>query len=184
MDGFWLSLAVVFVAELGDKSQLMALAFATRYRPARVLIGISIATLVMCLAAVLVGSLLSSALPTKSLEIVAGIAFLAFAVWTLREHDDTDETVTDDRPVSVVGIGLAFLVAEIGDKTMLATLTLAMTGSWLGVWLGSSLGMIGAVALAVVIGHQLGTRLPRRAVRLVSVALFAIFGVLLLAGVG
>ena len=183
MEAFWVSLAVVFVAELGDKSQLMALAFATRYRAAHVIVAIVGATAVMMLGAVLVGNLLSAALPTRILAVAAGVAFLGFAIWTLVGRDDDDPPgsgarVTEGRS-PVLGIGLAFLVAELGDKTMLATITLAATGSWIGVWLGSTLGMAGASVLAVAVGNRLGARLPTRLVRIGAAALFAVFGVIM-----
>ena len=91
MDAFLLSFAVIFVAELGDKSQLMALAFATRYRPIDVLVGISIATLLVHLGSVLLGAVVATALPTRAISIVAGLAFFVFAAWTLRGDTLDDE---------------------------------------------------------------------------------------------
>ena len=84
MDAFLVSFAVIFVAELGDKSQLMALAFATRYRPMPIRIGITIATAIVHAVSVLVGGLLGASLPTDTINIVAGVAFFGFAAWTLR----------------------------------------------------------------------------------------------------
>ena len=93
MAAFFLSLAVIFVAELGDKSQLMALAFATRYRPLPVLVGISIATALVHLVSVLVGAVLGAAMPTHVINIVAAVSFVGFGLWTLRgdELSDDDE---------------------------------------------------------------------------------------------
>ncbi len=179
---FWLSLGVVFVAELGDKSQLMALTFATKYRPALVMTGIVAATVLINAISVGVGYGLGLALPTRWISLVAGLLFLGFALWTLRGENEEDDEVLSrvgSGPV-VMTVGSAFLLAELGDKTMLATITLASQNGWAGTWLGATLGMVAAAALAIVVGRQLGKRLPERAVRYVAAALFAGFGVWLL----
>jgi putative Ca2+/H+ antiporter (TMEM165/GDT1 family) len=179
---FWLSFGVVFVAELGDKSQLMALTFATKYRPALVMTGIVAATVLINAISVGVGYGLGLALPTRWISLVAGLLFLGFALWTLRGEDEEGDEILSrvgSGPV-VVTVGSAFLLAELGDKTMLATITLASQNGWAGTWLGATLGMIAAAALAITVGRQLGKRLPERAVRYVAGALFAVFGVWLL----
>jgi Ca2+/H+ antiporter, TMEM165/GDT1 family len=179
---FWLSFGVVFVAELGDKSQLMALTFATKYRPALVMTGIVAATVLINAISVGVGYGLGLALPTRWISLVAGLLFLGFALWTLRGEDEEDDEVLSrvgSGPV-VMTVGSAFLLAELGDKTMLATITLASQNGWAGTWLGATLGMVAAAALAIIVGRQLGKRLPERAVRYVAAALFAGFGVWLL----
>src|ERR1700716_1738079 len=84
MATFWLALAVIFVAELGDKSQLMALAFAARYKALPVLIGITAATAGVHALSVIVGVVVGASIPTSSISLVAGVAFFAFAAWTLR----------------------------------------------------------------------------------------------------
>ena len=174
----------IFVAEMGDKSQLMALAFATRYRMIPVLIGITAATALVHGVSVLVGAALGASIPTHAITIVAGLAFLAFGVWTLRGDELTDE---DERRASsqssrstILTVGVVFFLAELGDKTMLATITLATQGGLFGTWLGSTLGMVVADALAIVAGRLLGSHLPERAVRLGAAALFFAFGVGLL----
>src|SRR5688572_16581038 len=116
---------VVFVAELGDKSQLLALTLATRYRPVPVLAGLALAAAGLMLLAVAAGAALSAALPTEALSVAAGLAFLVFAALTLRsaEGDVDDEGVAlGPRQPGVLTVAGAFAVAELGDKTMLATL--------------------------------------------------------------
>jgi Ca2+/H+ antiporter, TMEM165/GDT1 family len=183
MHAFFLSLVVIFVAELGDKSQLMAMAFATRYKPLPILIGITIATAAVHAVSVLVGSLLGARLPTTAITLVAGIAFLGFAVWTYRGDElDEDEAARVDRDnrSAVVAASVAFFLAELGDKTMLATITLASTQGAFGTWLGSTIGMVAADALAIGVGAVLGARLPERAIRIGATVAFAVFGVVLL----
>lgn len=182
MNAFALSFGVILLAELGDKSQLMALAFASRYRAWTVLVAVSLATLLVHAGSVLLGSAFALALPTAAIQVVAGVAFFGFAAWTIRgdELGDRDE----DRAKragrwALVTIGSAFFLAELGDKTMLATVTLATTEEPWGTWLGSTAGMVVADALALAIGAVLGTRLPERAIKMFAAAAFVVFGVLL-----
>jgi putative Ca2+/H+ antiporter (TMEM165/GDT1 family) len=184
MHAFLISFGVIFVAELGDKSQLMALTFATRYPAIPILIGITIATSVVHAFSVLAGALIGAALPTDVINIVAGVAFLGFAAWTAR-GDKLDEAErarsTKDHRSAVVAASVAFFLAELGDKTMFATVTLATTEGAIGTWLGSTLGMVAADALAIGVGVLLGARLPERAIRIGATIAFVTFGLLLIA---
>ena len=178
-----LSFAVIFVAELGDKSQLMALTFATRYKTVPVLIGITVATAIVHAVSVGIGYGLGATLPTGWISLVAGLAFLAFGAWTLRGDDLTeDEKAKAERSTgsAILAVGGAFFLAELGDKTMLATITLATQHGWFGTWLGSTLGMVAADALAILLGRMLGKRLPERTIKYGAAALFAVFGAWLL----
>lgn len=180
MEPLLASFGLVFLAELGDKSMLLALAFATRYRPLPVLAGIAIAAFAMLGLSTAAGAALGAALPERALAIAGGLLFLAFGLWTLRGGDDEDEG-TDLRGSSVLaGVTLAFLLAEFGDKTMLATITLASNQPPVPTWLGAGLGMTIASGSAIVIGAMLGARLPERATRIVAAGAFLVFGVLLL----
>ena len=180
---FLLSFGVIFVAELGDKSQLMAMAFAARYKALPVLIGISIATAFTHALSVAIGAVLGANLPTRTIGIVAGIAFLLFAAWTLRgdELDDDEQSKADKSTRNaVIAASIAFFLAELGDKTMLATITLATKEGVVGTWLGSTLGMVAADALAIVVGQQLGARLPEKTIRIGAAISFVVFGVILI----
>ncbi|MFI2711118.1 TMEM165/GDT1 family protein [Micromonospora sp. NPDC018662] len=183
MEGFLVALVisfgVIFVAELGDKSQLMALTFATRFRPVPVLIGITIATAIVHLASVAIGVGLNAALPTGWISLIAGLAFLGFGAWTLRGDKLTEEEkqkAERSTKSAIVAVGVAFFLAELGDKTMLATITLATKYGWFGTWLGSTLGMVAADALAILVGRMLGRHLPERTIRYGAAVLFAICG--------
>ena len=174
-----LSFAVVFVAELGDKSQLMAMTFALRYRWWVVLSGILFATTAVHLVSVAIGHYLGVAIPATAISIVGGIAFLIFGAWTLRGDSlDDDEQSKAGRVArsAFLAVTSAFFLAELGDKTMLATITLATDNNWAGVWIGSTVGMVAADALAIVIGAVLGRHLPDNAIRYGAAALFFGFG--------
>jgi putative Ca2+/H+ antiporter (TMEM165/GDT1 family) len=178
-----LSFGVIFVAELGDKSQLMAMAFAARYRAIDVLIGITVATAVVHAVSVLVGAVVGASLPTDAIAVIAGVAFLGFAAWTLRGDElDADAAARASRTArsATAAASVAFFLAELGDKTMLATITLATNEGALGTWAGSTLGMVAADALAIVVGQQLGHRLPERAIRIGATLAFVVFGVILI----
>jgi len=178
-----LSFAVIFVAELGDKSQLMAMTFAVRYRTLPVLVGITVATALVHLASVGIGYGLGVALPTGWISLVAGLAFLAFGAWTLRGDVLTDEEkakAEKSTGSAILAVGGAFFLAELGDKTMLATITLATQHGWFGTWVGSTIGMVAADALAILVGRLLGRRLPEKAIKYGAAALFLIFGVWLI----
>jgi putative Ca2+/H+ antiporter (TMEM165/GDT1 family) len=183
LSAFLLSFGVIFVAELGDKSQLMAMAFAARYKALPVLIGISIATAVTHAMSVALGAIVGARLPTDAIAIFAGIAFLVFAIWTLRGDELSEEesqAAQKNTRNAVVAASIAFFLAELGDKTMLATITLATKEGVVGTWLGSTLGMVSADALAILVGYHLGSRLPERTIRYGASILFVVFGILLI----
>jgi putative Ca2+/H+ antiporter (TMEM165/GDT1 family) len=178
------ALGLVFIAELGDKTQLVALGFGARHRLAPVLAGVVAAYAVTNLLSVVVGGLLGAAFPTRAIGLVGGVLFLGFAVWTLRSGDDDDEdgeagATTDDRSV-FWSVAVAMFVAELGDKTMLATATLAAQGNPVLVWIGATIGIILSGTLGVLLGRAFGARLPERATRIGSAVLFGVFGLVLI----
>jgi Ca2+/H+ antiporter, TMEM165/GDT1 family len=183
------SLGLVFVAELGDKTQLVALGFGARHRLGPVLVGVAIGYGVSNLLSVLAGGLLGVALPVRAIGLMGGLLFLGFAAWTLRDRDagageeadaDGEGAGTIDRRSIVLSVAGAMFVAELGDKTMLATATLAAQGSPLHTWVGATVGIILGGTLGVLLGRVFGAGRPERVTRLGSAALFALFGAVLL----
>ncbi|WP_433786106.1 TMEM165/GDT1 family protein [Actinomycetospora sp. CA-101289] len=178
-----ISFAVILVAELGDKSQLMALTFATRFRALPVLVGITAATAVVHAVSVGVGYLLGAALPTFWISVAAAVAFVGFGLWTLRGDtlsDHEQEKASGTKRSAVLAASVAFFLAELGDKTMLATITLATqypgAGGVTGVWLGSTVGMVAADGLAILVGRALGRNVPEKLIRVGAAVLFFAFG--------
>ena len=186
-----LAFGAIFVAEFGDKSQLLILAFATRYPARPVVLGLVLAAATIQGVSVGIGAVAGAALPTTAVGIVSGVAFLAVAAWTLRGEDDDEDEVADATGAGrrlagaalILTVAGAFILSELGDKTMLATFALAATQGALPTWIGSTAGEVAANLVAVVVGRQVGTRLPQRAVRIGSAALFAVAGIVVLAGV-
>ncbi len=176
MDAFWWSLFVVFVAEMGDKTQLVAISLATRFNARVVLAGVFVATLCVHLISVGLGGAAGKLLPTDWIRFISGLAFIVFGLWTLRGDElcEGDDCRKARSPFWVVAI--TFFIAELGDKTMLSTVTLAAERSLLWVWLGSSLGMVISDGLAIVVGQIMGKRLPERIVKTVAACIFFGFG--------
>ncbi|GAA1482291.1 TMEM165/GDT1 family protein [Gordonia sinesedis] len=178
-----LSFGVIFVAELGDKSQLMAMTYALRYRWWVVLLAITVATTAVHAVSVFFGHFLGLTIPASLMAILAGLAMLIFGLWTLRGDslDDAESAKAERVGASVFfAVMSSFFLAELGDKTMLATITLSVDNDWLGVWIGSTVGMVAADALAIAVGTLLGKHLPERTIALGAAALFFAFAAWLL----
>ncbi|NTU68211.1 MAG: TMEM165/GDT1 family protein [Chlorobiaceae bacterium] len=178
MHAFWLSLGMIFIAELGDKTQLVALALATCYSTRVVMSGIFWATLAVHIFSAGIGWLMGSMLPTDWITFVAGISFIAFGFWTIRgdslDEDEKTECKTGVNPFWLVFT--TFFMAELGDKTMLSTISLATTNPFLPVWLGSTVGMVVSDGLAVIVGKMLGKNLPEKAIGYGASFIFFAFG--------
>lgn len=176
MTAYLVSLAFVVLAEMGDKTQLLAMAFACRYSWKTVLWAIFWGSLSNHLLAVLAGGLLTHVVPERVLQGGAAGAFILFGLWALvGDGSEKSEKSLSYGPFLTVYI--AFFLAEMGDKTQLTSMTLAARfGSLLPVWLGATTGMMIANGLAVLAGATVCRRLPEKALRLTAAALFIGFG--------
>ena len=182
MQSLLAALGLVFIAELGDKTQLVALGFGARHRLAPVLTGVALAYMATNLLSVVIGGLLGATLPTRAIGLGGGLMFLAFAAWTLwkGDGDDDEEGLATGQGWIVMAVAAAMFIAELGDKTMLATATLAAKGNPVLVWIGATIGIILSGTLGVLLGRVFGARLPERATRIGSAVLFAAFGLVLI----
>lgn len=178
MHDFALAFGLIFLAELGDKTQLVVLMMATRFRALVVLAAVLTATLLINGFSVVVGGAAGRLLPAALVKVLAGLAFIAFGLWTLKGEREEDEAVPRPRrfrsPFLI--ISLTFFLAEFGDKTMLSTAALAATQTPLPVWLGATVAMGVASAVAVVVGNILGKKLPERPLQLGAAVIFLLFG--------
>jgi putative Ca2+/H+ antiporter (TMEM165/GDT1 family) len=181
-----LAFGAIFLAEFGDKSQLLVLAFATRYPWRPVVAGVVIAAAIIQGASVIVGAAVGAVLPEMVVAVISGVAFLAVAAWTLLGDDDDEEGRPSLRPLAgtalVLTVAGTFVAAELGDKTMLATFALAANQGPIPTWIGSTLGEVAANLVAVAVGRQLGHRLSPPLVRIGSAVVFALAGVAVLVG--
>jgi len=178
LQDFCLSSFIIFIAEMGDKTQLVALTLATRYNARIVLAGIFVATLVVHVFSAVLGHLAGGLLPTHWIHFLAGLAFIGFGFWTLRGDCLDDEECARRKRISspFLVVATVFFLAELGDKTMLGTVTLATQCTLVPVWLGSTVGMVIADGLAIWVGSVLGARLPERAIKVGAAAIFFGFG--------
>lgn len=177
------SFLLVALAEMADKTQFLTLSLACRYRLRDVIVGVGLAIAVLNAIAVTVGAVAGRFIPVEAVKIGAGVLFIGFGLWTLlaREKPGEEETACD-RPNGgrwgIVAVAAAFFIAELGDKTQLAALSLAARfDAFVLVWLGATAGMFVANALAIAVGVLAGKRLPERWLKRLSGALFIGFGV-------
>jgi putative Ca2+/H+ antiporter (TMEM165/GDT1 family) len=168
----------VVLAEMGDKTQLLGMAFATRYKARVVLAGVLVATLLNHLFAVALGDYLTNFIPLRQIQLIAAFSFIIFGLWTLRgdtlEGEDQKVYFTPFWTVTI-----AFFIAEMGDKTQLAAIALAAKyESILHVWIGTTIGMMISNIIGITIGVVFGKKIPERAVKIVSASVFILFGYL------
>lgn len=180
---FIVSLVLMFLAELGDKTQLIALAFATRYRMAAVLAGAVAGTVAVTAVSVVIGASIGQILPEHWLRIATGLLLIVFAIVMARgsSEDESGEQSRLARFGPVFAVAATFFVAEIGDKSMIATIGLAaQSQSYLSVWAGASAGMVLANFIGIGAGRLAGKRVPERFIRWIAATLFFASGVIFL----
>ena len=175
---FIASFLFVVLAEMGDKTQLLAMAFACRYPAKTVLAGVLVATLVNHLLAVVVGSWLTNIVPLGAIQIAASASFILFGLWTLRG----DRLAGEDRKYKFSPfwtVAVAFFFAEMGDKTQLATVALAAKYQLiLPIWMGTTAAMLVADAFGIIVGVVLGKKIPERFVKWFAAVIFILFGII------
>ena len=188
MEAFFVSTGIVALSEMGDKTQLLAIVLAATFRrPLPIILGILAATLLNHAAAGAVGGWVAQALGPDMLRWVIGLSFVAMAGWMLIPDKIDDDSADRMRRFGVFGTTfIAFFMAEMGDKTQIATVALAAryTGQIVAVVLGTTFGMMLANVPAVFLGEKIAQKVPMRLVHGVAAAIFAVLGVLTLLNVG
>lgn len=176
---FLLAAAAVTIAEMGDKTQLLAMAFATKYKASKIMLGVFIATILNHGAAVAVGTLLTK---FKDLELfiqgLASASFIFFALWTIRGDKLEGEQNKQTKFGAVATVAFAFFIAELGDKTQLATIALAARypQSPFAILTGTTAGMLIADGIGIIAGVLMCKRIPERVIKYISASVFALFG--------
>ncbi|MBB5392275.1 MULTISPECIES: TMEM165/GDT1 family protein [unclassified Herbaspirillum] len=186
MDAFLVSTGIVALAEIGDKTQLLAFILAAKFRkPLPIIFGVLVATIANHAFAGALGAWITSLLSPETLRWVLGVSFIAMAVWTLIP-DKFDESEAKFGRFGVFGTTLlTFFLAEMGDKTQVATVALAAQyHAFVPVVAGTTLGMMIANVPAVLLGDRIAGRMPVRVVHAIAAAIFAILGVATLLGAG
>jgi putative Ca2+/H+ antiporter (TMEM165/GDT1 family) len=175
---FFASLVFVVLSEMGDKTQLLAMAFASRYRWQTVLWAVFWATLCNHFLAVLAGDYLTAFLPVHYVKIAAAVSFILFGLWTLRGDTlNNEDQRSGSSPFWAVAVGM--FIAEMGDKTQLATFVLAARyENIIPVWMGTTSGMVIADAIGILVAVVLGKKIPERFVKWFAATIFIVFGLL------
>jgi len=185
-EAFMISTGIVALAEIGDKTQLLAFILAARYRqPWPIIAGILVATLLNHAIAGALGAWLTTLLGPQGLRWILGVGFIAMAVWTLIPDKLDPEEARIPRSGVFWATLVAFFLAEMGDKTQVATVALAAQyAALIAVVAGTTLGMLIANVPAVLLGERMAGRIPVRVVHGIAAALFAMLGVATLLGLG
>lgn len=176
---FLFSVFTVVLAEMGDKTQLLAMAFATKYKASKVLIGVFIATVLNHAFAVAVGNMLTK---YSGLDVwiqgIASLSFILFGLWTIRGDKLEGEENRQNKYGAIATVAIAFFIAEMGDKTQLATVALAtkFPTSPVGILIGTTTGMLIADGIGIIVGVVMCKKIPERIIKLVSAGVFILFG--------
>lgn len=171
-----------FIAEMGDKTQLMLIALTSKYKLRDIILGTAAAILVLNGLAVLAGGLVSEFIPKWLIKTVAALAFLYFAAATITGDDDEDEEEGSKTKIQFAPLAVfcTFFVAELGDKTQLTAITFGANegmGAALVVWIGCSLGLFAADILGMLVGYLLKSKTPDGLLNTLAFVIFSIFGV-------
>lgn len=186
MEAFLISTGIVALAEIGDKTQLLAFILAAKFRkPVPIIVGILVATVANHAFAGAVGSWITLMVAPETVRWVLGFSFIAMAIWTLIP-DKFDE---DDAKLARYGVFgttlIAFFLAEMGDKTQVATVALAAQyHSLISVVAGTTIGMMIANVPAVLMGDRIANKMPVRLIHAIAAGIFAVLGIMTLVGFG
>ena len=174
---FTASFLLIVLAEMGDKTQFLAMSFATRYNAFKVLFAIFLATVLNFGIVVLIGQFLTTIMPLYIISLAASLSFIGFGLWILRAEKPKDEAEKASKLGIIGGVSVPFFIAEFGDKTQLATISLAADyQNVLSVLVGATLAMLVADGIGIAVGVVLGRRVPEETIKWLSAAIFIVFG--------
>lgn len=174
---FIASFALIALAEMGDKTQFLAMSFAAKYNVYKVILGVFLAIVANFALTVAIGQFLSTIVPIDIISLAASLSFIGFGLWTIRGDKQKVENRKPYRFGVVATVGLAFFIAEFGDKTELAAVSLvAQYQNALSVFLGAIIAMLAADGIGIVVGVVLCKRFPERLFNWLSAIIFVIFG--------
>jgi putative Ca2+/H+ antiporter (TMEM165/GDT1 family) len=171
------ALSLIFLAEMGDKTQLLAMAFATKYKVRHIVLGIGLGAFLNHGLAILLGSFLQRIIPFEVIYLVAGLAFIIFGLLSLEIEDDGVET-PEAKFGPILTVGMAFFIGELGDKTQLTALTLSTSSTYpFAILMGTVTGMVLTGLLAIWVGRKLGNKIPELQLKFGAAAVFLFFGI-------
>ena len=175
-------MATEFIAEMGDKTQLMLVALTSKYKMRDIVLGTAVAILILNGMAVLAGGLVGELIPTWLIKLIAALAFMYFAATSLQKESDEEEEVKDNKfKFAPLAVAATFFVAELGDKTQLTAITFGANEGLEAaviVWIGCSIGLFAADIIGMMIGYFLQSKMPEGFLNTLAFVIFAIFGVI------
>lgn len=177
MTDFIKAFLFVVVAEMGDKTQLLAIAMAGKYKVRQVMIGVFVATIFNHTLAVVVGNYLSSLIPMTTVKTVAAISFIIFGLWTLRGDKIDDDEKKKSKFGPIITVAIAFFIAEMGDKTQLMTIAIAAESNVpIFILMGTTVGMLIADGIGIIGGSWMCKHIPEKYIKWGAGIIFMLFG--------
>lgn len=168
----------IFIAEMGDKTQILAMAFATKYKLRQVIIGIMIGSFLNHALAVLLGANLQHFIPIETLSIIAGFSFVVFGIWSLRFEDEEEESKSE-KYGPIMTVSIAFFIGELGDKTQLTAIALSTDAQFpFFILLGTVSGMVVTGLIGIFVGIKLGSKIDDFYIKVSAACIFLTFGYL------
>mgnify|MGYP001263499137 CR=1 FL=1 len=168
---------LIFAAEMGDKTQILAMAFALRFSIGEVLSGVAIGSFLNHGLAVALGAYLAHIVPLHTIRFAAAIVFIGFGLWALSQGEDEDEQDNNPNGHPILTVAMAFFIGELGDKTQLAAIALSSNAQFPpAILAGTVLGMVLTSSVGIFVGMKLGERIPELALKLISSGVFIGFG--------
>lgn len=169
----------IFIAEMGDKTQILAMTFATRYNAGQVFIGIFIGVIINHSIAILLGAYLSNQINPNILQVLAGVLFIIFGLWSLINDEDDEEDKKALKHGAILTVASAFFIGELGDKTQLTAMTLSMDAVYpAAILIGTVTGMLVTSCLGIFIGAKLGDKISNTVIQITSGIIFIQFGII------
>ncbi|WP_077368943.1 TMEM165/GDT1 family protein [Anaerosalibacter sp. Marseille-P3206] len=171
------SFLLIFAAEMGDKTQILAMTFATQFSAIEVLIGVALGVFLNHGIAIVLGRYISKIIPLNLIQIIAGLLFVAFGVLALVDEEDKEESKKKKNFGPIFTVALAFFIGELGDKTQLTAMTLSTEGEFpFFILLGTTLGMVAVSGIGIFVGCKICKKIPEIAVKIASATVFITFG--------
>ncbi|MCD6436605.1 MAG: TMEM165/GDT1 family protein [Clostridiales bacterium] len=168
---------MIFIAEMGDKTQILAMTFALKYNIKQILFGVAIGAFLNHGLAILLGTMMTKVIPLNLLQLFAGTLFVFFAFYSLKIEQDEEENISN-KYGAIITIAIAFFIGELGDKTQLTALGLGTSESYpFLVLLGTTSGMVLTSLMGIVVGSKLGKKMPEDKLKIMSFSIFSFFGI-------
>ena len=177
LQDFLKAFSLILCAEMGDKTQIIALTFATMYRMKDILCGVALGAGLNHVIAIALGVMLTKFISLDFLQLIAGVVFIIFAILSISCEEEEDESDSKKKLGPIFTVALAFFIGELGDKTQISALTLSLDSNYpLFILLGTTSGMIVTSLLGIIIGGKLGKKIPEFHLKVLAFVIFLVFG--------